>query len=153
MRPASVRPSTASSPAARRRMQANRGRDTAPELAIRREMHRRGYRYRVDVPVLPGLRRRADLVFSRQRVAVFVDGCFWHGCPVHGTTSKANQAYWVGKIAENRRRDADTDARLIAAGWCVLRVWEHEPVESVVAKLEQLVRRTSAWPLGLENDK
>ncbi len=118
---------TASSPEARRRMQANRGRNTKPELALRRELFARGLRYRVDHPVLPGSRRRADVVFTRARVVVFVDGCFWHGCPVHGTKARTNSEFWANKIDTNRRRDADTDARLRAAGWRVLRFWEHEP--------------------------
>jgi DNA mismatch endonuclease (patch repair protein) len=92
-------------------MQATRGRDTAPELALRRELHRRGLRYRVDMPVIPGLRRRADVVFPRARVAVFVDGCFWHGCPQHATFAKSNAAFWAAKIAANKARDTDTGCR------------------------------------------
>ena len=119
--------SWASSPGVRRRMQLQRERDTAPELALRRELHRRGRRYRVDVPIVPGTRRRVDLVFGRARVAVFVDGCFWHGCPEHGQRAHGvNGWYWPEKIAGNRRRDADTDDRLRAAGWAVVRVWEHD---------------------------
>jgi DNA mismatch endonuclease (patch repair protein) len=106
-------------------------RDTAPEMAVRRELHRRGLRYLVDAPV-PGLpRRRADVLFRRERVAVFVDGCFWHGCPDHGTSPRANAEWWREKIETNRRRDRDTDERLSDLGWTVVRCWEHEdPVES-----------------------
>ena len=106
-------------------------RDTVPELALRRELHRRGLRYRVDHP-LPGLRRRrADVLFGRAKVAVFVDGCFWHGCPVHSTTPKANRRWWIDKIAANKARDRDTDDHLEQLGWLVLRFWEHEnPIAS-----------------------
>jgi DNA mismatch endonuclease (patch repair protein) len=116
----------ASSAAARATMQGNRRRDTKPELAVRRAVHALGFRYRVDERPLPDLNRRADLVFPRAKVAVFVDGCYWHGCPEHGTTVKTNAAYWAPKIRRNRDRDADTDARLAEAGWTVVRIWEHE---------------------------
>lgn len=110
----------------RARMREQRRRDTAPELALRRELHRRGRRYRVDRAPLPGLRRRADLVFPTARVAVFVDGCFWHCCPVHGTRPKNNAGWWAAKLDTNVARDRDTDTRLADAGWRVVRVWEHE---------------------------
>lgn len=121
-------------------MQATRRRDTAPELALRRELHHRGLRYRVDLalPQLP--RRRMDVVFTRARVVVLVDGCFWHGCPEHGTTARSNADYWSHKITENRARDADTDARLRAAGWRVLRVWEHEAPDRAADRVEVLLR-------------
>ena len=116
-RSSSAPASTASSPGVRSRMQVQRTRDTAPELALRRLLHAAGLRYRVDRPPLPGLRRRADLVFGPARVAVYVDGCFWHGCPQHGTRPKANTDWWDAKLAGNRARDADTDRRLTDAGW------------------------------------
>jgi DNA mismatch endonuclease (patch repair protein) len=128
-----------SSAAARRRMLATRRRDTAPELALRRALHRLGLRYRIDIAPLPGLRRRADVLFPGVRVAVFVDGCFWHGCPQHGTIARANAAFWRDKIAANQRRDADTDARLRAAGWEVVRVWEHQDAETAARHVSQLV--------------
>jgi len=128
----------ASSPEALARMVRQRRRDTRPELAIRRLLHARGMRYRVDAP-LPGMRRRADLVFSSARVAVFVDGCFWHGCPEHGTQPKHNAAWWANKIAVNAERDRDTDRRLAADGWTVLRVWEHEAPETAAAQIAQIV--------------
>src|SRR3954447_6857243 len=95
----------ASSPAVRRRMKATRRRDTAPELALRRELHRRGLRYYVDRSPVPGWRRRADVVFPTARVAVFVDGCFFHGCPLHRTEAKANRDFWREKIEANIARD------------------------------------------------
>lgn len=106
-------------------MQATRRRDTPCELALRSLLHRAGFRYRIDAR-LPESRRRADLLFSRKRVVVFVDGCFWHGCPRHGTWPKANAAWWRAKIETNRRRDRDTTLRLRRTGWAVVRVWEHE---------------------------
>ena len=125
----------ASSPAVSRRMRATGQRDTAPELALRSALHCRGLRYRVDVAPVVGLRRRADLVFGRARVAVFVDGCFWHGCPVHATWPRANAAWWRAKIEATRRRDADTNRRLADAGWTVVRVWEHEETDSAVERV------------------
>jgi DNA mismatch endonuclease (patch repair protein) len=115
----------ASSPSALRRMQAARQRDTAPELAARSELHRRGLRFYVNRAPLPSLQRRADIVFPRRRLAVYIDGCFWHGCPEHGTWPKANAEWWRTKIEANRARDRDTDRRLKEAGWTVVRGWEH----------------------------
>ncbi|MFB9956860.1 very short patch repair endonuclease [Cellulomonas denverensis] len=134
--------SWASSPGRRRNMQANRRRDTVPELAVRRLLHARGYRYRVDFAPMPGLRRRADIVFTRSRISVFIDGCFWHGCPDHGRSNFAhNPEYWPGKIAGNIARDSDTNSRLTEAGWTVLRFWEHETPDDVVARIEQAIER------------
>jgi DNA mismatch endonuclease (patch repair protein) len=101
-------------------------RDTAPELALRQALHASGLRYRVQRQLLSGVRRRADVVFGPAKVAVFVDGCFWHGCPKHASWPKHNRDFWREKIEANRRRDHDTDARLAADGWLVVRVWEHE---------------------------
>lgn len=114
-------------------------RDTKPELALRRELWRRGFRYRVDVAPVRGLRRRADVVFSRARVAVFVDGCYWHSCPVHASVPKANRDWWVAKLAGNVERDRDTDDRLRDAGWVVVRVWEHEAVAEAADRVEDLL--------------
>lgn len=124
----------------RDRMSAQRRRDTAPELALRRELHRRGRRYRVDRPPLPGVRRRADLVFPLAKVAVFVDGCFWHRCPVHATAPKNNAQWWAAKLDGNVARDRDTDARLAAAGWTVVRVWEHEDAAAAADAVEAALR-------------
>lgn len=122
--------STASTAGVRQRMQAQRVRDTRPELAVRRLLHAAGLRYRVDRAPLPGLRRRADVVHGPTRTAVFIDGCFWHGCPEHGNLPRANAVFWQTKLQRNRERDVETDGRLRAAGWTVLRAWEHEdPVD------------------------
>jgi DNA mismatch endonuclease, patch repair protein len=115
-------------------------RDTKAELLVRRELHRRGLRFRVDRSVLTGVRRRADIVFGPARVVVFVDGCFWHGCPEHATWPTHNAEFWREKIETNRRRDRDTDVRLANAGWKVVRVWEHEDPHRVAASIERLVR-------------
>lgn len=123
--------SWATSESTRRSMLSNKRRDTSTELAIRRELHSRGFRYRVDYPPVAGLRRRADVVFTRARLAVFIDGCYWHGCPLHGTQPKRNSVYWGPKLAANRARDEDTNVRLAAEGWTVLRFWEHESPASV----------------------
>jgi DNA mismatch endonuclease (patch repair protein) len=119
-----------------RRMSATGGRDTAAELAVRSELHARGLRYRVDVAPLRGIRRRADVVFTRARVALFVDGCFWHGCPEHATWPRHNAEFWRAKIETNRRRDLDTDRRLYQAGWTVVRAWEHEAPDKVADRVE-----------------
>jgi DNA mismatch endonuclease (patch repair protein) len=132
--------SWASTPARRRIMQANRPRDTSPELAIRRLLHGAGLRYRVSARPIPNLRRSADLVFRPARVAVFVDGCFWHCCPQHGTIPSTNAAYWVPKLARNVERDRETDALLTACGWLSVRVWEHEDAVEATEEIAQIVR-------------
>jgi DNA mismatch endonuclease (patch repair protein) len=129
----------ASSPNALRRMQRQSRRDTKPEMALRRGLHRLGLRYRVDRAVLPGVRRRADVVFTRARVAVFVDGCFWHGCPTHGTRPKSNAEWWGDKLEANFTRDRDTDTRLAAAGWRVIRLWEHDDMEAAASEIHSLL--------------
>ncbi len=134
-------PPPASSPAALRRMKAARQRDTAPELAVRSELHRRGLRFYVDRAPIASLRRRADIVFPRQRVAVYIDGCFWHGCSEHGTWPKANSAWWRAKIEANRTRDRDTDRRLAEAGWTSVRAWEHESASDVADRVARALAR------------
>lgn len=129
----------ASSPEVRHRMQVTRRRDTPCERALRSAVHRLGLRFRVDWQ-LPGTRRRADLAFVRARVAVFVDGCFWHGCPVHGTWPRANASWWRSKIEANIRRDRDTNARFVAANWQVLRFWEHEDVATSALRIRKIVK-------------
>lgn len=112
-------------------MIAQRTKDTAPEVALRHLLHADGYRYRVNYKV-PGMARRTiDVAFPGRRVAVFVDGCFWHGCPIHGVPPKHNAQWWADKIGRNRARDLETTAHLEALGWTVVRVWEHvDPVEA-----------------------
>ena len=129
----------ASSPVSRAVMQGNRRRDTKPEMAVRRLVHARGLRYLVDAKPIPELNRRADLVFTRTKVAVFIDGCYWHGCPEHGTTAKKNANYWGPKILRNRERDQETDRLLTEAGWTIIRVWEHEPAGVVAAEIVRTV--------------
>lgn len=125
----------ASTPAVRRSMQGNRRRDTKPEVAVRRLVHASGLRYRVDFRPLTSLNRRADLVFTRHKIAVFIDGCFWHGCPDHHTVARSNKEYWAAKVSQNRERDHDTDRALRSAGWTVLRAWEHEPAGEVARRV------------------
>ena len=128
----------ASSPEALARMVHQRRRDTRPEMAIRRLLHARGMRYRVDA-ALPGMRRRADLLFTSARVAVFVDGCFWHGCPEHGTRPKNNAAWWAEKIALTPSEIVTPTGALAADGWVVLRIWEHEAPEAAAARVAETV--------------
>ncbi|OFJ55563.1 very short patch repair endonuclease [Mycolicibacterium grossiae] len=121
-------------------MQSNKSRDTKPELALRSAVHKLGLRYRVDTRPLTTMRRRADLVFTRAKVAVFLDGCFWHGCPVHHTKAAANATFWADKVTTNRARDRDTDARLAEAGWVSVRIWEHEDPAEAAARVRDVVR-------------
>jgi DNA mismatch endonuclease (patch repair protein) len=129
-------------------MEATRRRDTPAELALRTELARLGLRYRVDVPSFPGSRRRADIVFARARVAVFVDGCFWHGCPVHATWPKQNRQWWRAKIHGNRRRDRDTNRRLEERGWLPVRAWAHEDMRLVAATIARIVTSRRAESPG-----
>jgi DNA mismatch endonuclease (patch repair protein) len=133
--------SWASSPAVRAVMRANRGRDTRPELSVRAAVHAQGLRYRVGISPLPGIRRTADLVFPKAKVAVFVDGCFWHGCPEHHRPAKQNAEFWRAKIEGNAARDADTNKRLTDAGWQVIRIWEHEDAAEAAAAITEVVRQ------------
>ncbi|MFF4655072.1 very short patch repair endonuclease [Streptomyces sp. NPDC001381] len=110
-------------------------RDTAPEVAVRRLLHASGLRYRVNVPV-PGMPRRTiDIVFTKAKIAIFLDGCFWHGCPEHATHPKANAAWWRAKLDKNMARDIETTEHLAAAGWTVLRFWEHETPADVAHRI------------------
>ena len=120
-------------------MQGNRDRDTLPELRVRRAVHASGLRYRVSTRPVADLRISADMVFRRSRVAVFIDGCFWHGCPEHSSTPRTNVEYWAAKIAANRDRDARAGRLLAAAGWTVVRVWEHEDPRHGVARIRNAV--------------
>lgn len=125
------------------RMRRQATRDTAPEMALRRELHARGLRYYIHRRPLPNLRREADIVFPRAKVAVFVDGCWWHGCPEHAGRAKANDAFWDDKIQTNQARDAETVERLSAEGWLALRFWEHDPPAVTAGEVERAVRDRS----------
>ena len=107
---------------------------------MRSAVHRRGLRYRVSIRPVPEVRRTADLVFATAHVAVFVDGCYWHGCPEHYVPSLSNQEYWTQKITGNRARDADTNAKLLARDWIPLRVWAHEDPEDAADRILKIVR-------------
>jgi len=133
-----MRPAPSSGQVSQRMAKLGR-RDTVPELAVRRELHSMGLRYRVCFPV-PGMAKRSvDIAFPKQRVAIFVDGCFWHGCKLHFVTPKSNTAWWLEKLQANVIRDFDTDAHLAGLGWQVIRIWEHEPVDRAVSRVVQAV--------------
>jgi DNA mismatch endonuclease (patch repair protein) len=119
-------------------MRSNRRTGTIPERRLRSELHRQGLRFRVDHPIdASGLKVRPDVVFTARRIAVFVDGCFWHSCPEHGSIPKANADYWVPKLHRNTERDREIDARLNAAGWEVIRIWEHEDPTSAAKRIQR----------------
>jgi DNA mismatch endonuclease, patch repair protein len=124
-----------SSETVRARFRRQGRRDTQPELAVRRRLHARGVRYRVDVRPCRQTRARGDLVWKGRRLVVFVDGCFWHACPVCGHQPTANADWWAEKLAANVARDRRTDAVLTALGWRVLRFWEHEDADTVVDRI------------------
>jgi len=140
--PSFKKQSWASSFAVRRNMQANRGRDTGPEMELRRVLHRAGLRYRVHFPVPTDRRRRIDIAFTRSKLAVFVDGCFWHRCPKHYIAPKAHGSFWDSKIRGNVERDAETAMRLAESGWIVLRFWEHESAQESAAKIQAVLGAT-----------
>lgn len=122
-------------------MRATRRRDTAPEIAVRSRLHAMGLRYRVDWPV-PGQRRRTiDIAFTRAKVAVYIDGCFWHGCPIHATKPRMNAAWWDAKLTANQARDSAVNEQLIELGWLVMRFWEHEEPAHVAAEIHSSVTR------------
>lgn len=121
-------------------------------MALRRELHRRGLRYRVQVPVPGNRRRRIDVAFTRARVAVMVDGCFWHGCPEHGRVPRSNSAWWRAKVEANQARDRDTDRVLVQDGYRVLRFWEHQGVAECADVVERAVRGGGFVPDFVNND-
>jgi DNA mismatch endonuclease (patch repair protein) len=127
-------------------MAANQRRDTNPELRLRSRLHGLGYRFRVDFPIpVPGRRPvRPDIAFTRMRVAIFLDGCFWHGCPEHWSAPKSNVEYWIAKIERNRERDRQADFLLVEAGWLVVRIWEHEPLRTAAQRVIQAVEAPSS---------
>ncbi|MBS9535095.1 very short patch repair endonuclease [Mycobacterium sp. M1] len=122
-------------------MKANKGRDTAPEMALRRALHASGLRYRVNTRPLPGSRMTVDVTFSRARVAVEMRGCFWHGCPEHHRPSRRNAEFWSTKIADNIKRDEVKRAALEANGWELIVVWEHDDITEAVERIGERVRR------------
>ncbi len=130
----------ASSSQVRQRMQSTPQRDTPCEWRLRRVLHGMGFRYMVDERPVADSPRRADIVFRRAKVAVFIDGCFWHGCPIHGTWPKANARFWRDKIETNRQRDRDTNRQLRRFGWFVIRVWEHEDPVRAASRVAKKVR-------------
>jgi DNA mismatch endonuclease, patch repair protein len=121
-------------------------RDTAPEVRLRRELHRRGLRFRLGVRPLKGLRSTPDIVFGPTRVAVYVDGCFWHSCPQHATQPATNREWWRKKLARSRERDRAADETLASAGWAVVRVWEHEAADEAADRVEAVVRERRLRP-------
>lgn len=116
-------------------MRSNRAGRTMPEVALRSKVHRAGLRFRVNVRPVPSLRRQADLLFRSARVVVFVDGCFWHQCPEHGTVPSSNVDYWIPKLRRNVERDKETNALLELHGWTVLRIWEHVATDEAAARV------------------
>jgi DNA mismatch endonuclease (patch repair protein) len=125
----------------------NRKSGTKPERAVRSALHRAGLRYRVGYPIKVSIGKvHADAVFTRWRIALFVDGCFWHGCPTHGSNPKSNSSYWQPKLRRNRDRDAATDHALRVDGWEVVRVWEHDPPTFAVERLQLAIRSRQKYP-------
>lgn len=131
---------TASSRGVSARMSKQRTRNTSAEVALRRELHGLGLRFRLHRRPEATLRREADIVFGPAKVAVFLDGCFWHGCPLHATSPRANSDWWAQKLRANRERDLDTNGKLSAAGWQVVRVWEHEAPGEAARRIAEMVR-------------
>jgi DNA mismatch endonuclease, patch repair protein len=120
-------------------MMGNRS-ESAVERALRSELHRRGLRFRKHGSPLPGLRCKADVIFTRQRLAVFVDGCFWHRCPEHRSAPKANAGWWTAKLDANVARDRRNDRILRDAGWTVLRFWTHTPTAEMSEQVVEALR-------------
>ncbi len=139
------------SPARSRNMAAIRRTDTRPELLLRRALHARGLRFRKDYAIrAEGRIIRPDVAFTRYRLAVFLDGCFWHGCPEHGRPPKTNNSYWLPKLAKNARRDGEQTRILTDAGWTVIRVWEHVYLDDAVSIICSALRAVNAPPGGAE---
>ncbi len=138
-----------SSDAALKRMLAAKPRDTAPEKALRFLLHKKGLRYRIDVKPVKELNSRADIVFRSVKVAIFVDGCFWHGCPIHGTQAKANARFWRNKIEQNQKRDLNTTKLLKQAGWKVIRIWEHQNPAIAAERIDRVVGKRKKQRAGV----
>ncbi|MFE2142141.1 very short patch repair endonuclease [Streptomyces sp. NPDC059456] len=138
----------------RRRMSRQKSRNTGVEVALRKLLHGSGLRYRIHRRPVKGVRREADIVFGPARVAVFVDGCFWHGCPEHATWPRNNADFWRKKIEGNRSRDLDTDARLSEAGWLSVRIWEHDdPAEAAKRVIARVAERREALGAPVRNGR
>lgn len=127
-----------------KRMSKTSGQNNSREREIRSRLHRLGFRFRIHRPILPGTRRTADIAFTGLQVAVFADGCFWHGCPKHGTSPKNNSDWWLEKIAANKTRDSETDKRLRALGWKSIRIWEHENIDDAIARIVRVLQRVQS---------
>lgn len=136
--------SWASSPAVRNSMLGNKSKDTKPELIVRRRLHAAGLRYRVHARPIKNWNRNADIVFSRAKTAIFINGCFWHGCPAHYKNPKANFSYWSQKIERNVERDTETFKRLKVEGWFVIILWEHEDLEKKAGQVAIRIKRRIA---------
>jgi DNA mismatch endonuclease (patch repair protein) len=132
---------TNASATTRKRMQAMRQRDTDCEVLIRRALLARGLRYRVNCRVSKMNKAQPDIVFSTAKVAIFIDGCYWHACSLHGTAPKNNAKWWADKFQANRTRDARADSMLRSEGWKVIRVWEHEDPSDVVHRIVAAIAR------------
>ncbi|RKF27964.1 very short patch repair endonuclease [Micromonospora globbae] len=141
-------PPAASSAGRRRAMQLQRSRDTSPEMALRKALHRRGLRYRVHQRPLAEVRRTVDVVFRPVKVAVEVRGCFWHACPEHGARPRSNAEWWEAKLSRTQQRDRETASRLDMAGWKLVVVWEHESAEAAADLIASLVRQRRVGMLG-----
>ena len=128
-------------PTVSRRMKNQPTSGTAPELLLRSELHRLGLRFRVQVPVIPNSRRLVDIAFGPAKVAVFVDGCFWHGCFEHRPLPKTSRDFWRKKIQANRQRDTETNSILMSLGWAPVRVWEHEDMKAAARTVAELVAK------------
>ena len=128
-----------SSDAARKRMEAAKPKGTLPEIKLQSALEQVGVLFEVDVKPIDNLQRRADILIRDERIAIFVDGCFWHGCPIHGTQAKANAKFWADKINRNKERDLDTNRRLAEDGWTVLRIWEHEDPKQISNQVVELI--------------
>lgn len=129
-------------------MSRQRRRDTTPETELRRILHAAGYRYRVNYKVPGQARRTIDIAFTRAKVAIFVDGCFWHACPEHATWPRANATWWKEKLDANVARDRQTDMTLRADGWEIIRIWEHEPLQEAATRVIEVLRRRAARGSG-----
>jgi DNA mismatch endonuclease (patch repair protein) len=129
-----------SSDAAHKRMKAAKPRDTLPEMRLRAALDSLGVKYEVDEKPIKTLNRKADILIKDKSIVIFVDGCFWHGCPIHGTQSKNNSEFWIAKISRNQERDKDTDQKLIEFGWKVVRVWEHQDPDDAAMMILSLIK-------------